>query len=92
MVEKRGARATRGVEGKREAKVGSLELGMRASKVRGDEWVNRLTAGRDMAVRIQGEQTIAKSRRRREEEERNKVRRSKNVELGKGRKGEVSSS
>lgn len=35
-------------EEEEEAKVGeSLETGMRA-KVRGDVWVNRLTAGRDM--------------------------------------------
>ena len=40
----------RGMEemGEGEAKR-SLEMGMRA-KVRGDVWVNRLTAGRDMIV------------------------------------------
>lgn len=54
MVEKRDVRATRGAAveeiGKEEeeaAKVGSLEKGRRA-KVRGDVWVNRLTAGTDM--------------------------------------------
>jgi hypothetical protein len=42
------------MEGMREeeAKVGNLETGMRA-RVRGEEWVSRLTAGRDMMCAVQ---------------------------------------
>jgi hypothetical protein len=36
------------MEGMREEKVDNLEMGR--AKVRGDEWVSRLTAGRDIFV------------------------------------------
>ena len=47
MVENWGVRETLEMEGMREEKVGNLEM---RAKVRGDEWVSRLTAGRDMFV------------------------------------------
>lgn len=58
-MENRDARATPGAAAtlekgeEEEAKVGSLETGMRA-KVRGDVWVSRLTAGRDMIEEQRG--------------------------------------
>lgn len=47
MVEKRGVRGTeiRGVMEREEANVGNLEM---RAKVRGEVWVKRLTAGKDI--------------------------------------------